>query len=338
MKKTYLISFVLLLLIIGCNDKTKKLSESKKTPRVPDSSKATKTSNQEKIKQFNWDDIAESTVDIGAFPYISPPEGMVVDKEYSTSYEFDKLEFFDGNSSFVLDGRVERIKTEMEGDKEWQEYYFQKSISEYLKSIGAQLLFEGQIPNEFIQKWGEDPNAIYAHMHEFYAGDVVNYPVSIYVLKTPNKKIGVQVSPTSKRIGIVENSAFVQTIEKISADDIFKAIEKEGVATLYINFDTGKSRIKATSYEVIGEVAKMMIDNPNLRISIEGHTDATGNPMDNMRLSKSRAQTVLLALTDEDVDAARLQSKGFGQTKPIDTNTTEEGKAKNRRVELRKLN
>lgn len=338
MKRIFLISLASIT-ILGCNNKSKKLSKSEKITTSTESENANKTNSDiEKTKPFTWDDIEESTADIGAYPYIQPPNGMLIDKEYSTSYEFDRLEFFTGNSFFQLDGKVERLKIKMADDNEWQEYYFQKSISDYLISIGAQLLFEGQIPNEVTQKWGEDPNAIYAHMHEFYACDVVNYPVSIYVLKTPNKKIGIQVSPTSKSIGIVENSAFIQTIEKISADDIFKAIEKEGVATLYINFDTGKSRIKATSYEVIGEVAKMMKNNPNLKISIEGHTDDTGNSMDNMRLSESRAQAVLLALTDEDVNASRLQSKGFGQTKPIDTNTTEEGKAKNRRVELRKLN
>lgn len=338
MKKLFFISLASIT-ILGCNNKTKKLSESEKVITTKDSVKANKTNSDiEKVKLFSWDDIQESTADIGAYPYIQPPKGMLVDREYSTSYEFDRLEFFNGNSFFVLDGKVERLKIKMEDDKEWQEYYFQKSVSDYLTSIGAQLIFDGQIPTKFTQKWGADPNSIYEHMHQFYAADVVNQPVSFYVLKTPTQKIGFQIGSNIQSIGVVEHENFVQTIEKISADDIFKAIEKEGVATLYINFDTGKSRIKATSYKIIGEVAKMMSNNPNLKISIEGHTDDTGNPEDNMRLSESRAQAVLLALTDEDVDASRLQSKGFGQTKPIDANTTEEGKAKNRRVELRKIN
>ncbi len=338
MKRLFLISLASIT-ILACNKETKKLSESVKTNTATSSVKVNKSNSDiKKTKPFNWDEIQKSMVDIGAYPFVSPPKGMIIDKEYSTSYEFDKLEFFDGNSFFVLDGKVERIKIKMEDDKEWQEFYFQKSISDYLKSIGAQSLFEGQIPTELTQKWGEDPNSIYEHMHKFYAVDVVNQPVSFYVLKTPNQKIGFQIGSNSKSIGVVQLQNFVQTIEKISADDIYKAIEKEGVATLYINFDTGKSRIKLTSYDIINEVAKMMKNNPNLRISIEGHTDNTGNAMDNMRLSESRAQAVLLALRDEDVDVSRLQSKGFGQTKPIETNTTKEGKAKNRRVELRKIN
>ncbi len=335
MKKSRLLCGVLLLLFIGCNDKTKKPSESKNTQEVTDLIEI--NSKLEHTKPFNWDDIVESTVDIGAYPYISPPNGMIVDKDYSNSYDFDKLEFFDGHSFFILDGKVERMKIKMKGDKEWQEYYFKKSVSEYLKSIGAHLLFDGQIPNEITQNWGDNPNAVYAHMHEFYAGDVVNYPVSLYVLKTTNKKIGIQVSLSSKSIGIVENSAFQQTIEKIQADAIFKAIEKEGLATLHINFDTGKSRIKAASYEIINEIVKMMKSYPDLKISIEGHTDATGDTKANLQLSESRAKAVLLALTDEGINASRLQSKGFGQERPIDTNNTEEGKANNRRVTLRKI-
>ncbi|MFC4635326.1 OmpA family protein [Dokdonia ponticola] len=337
MKRLFFISLVNLI-ILGCNDNNKKPSESEKVITTKDSVKANKTNSDiEKAKPFSWDDIEESTADIGAYPYIQPPKGMLVDNEYSTYYEFDKLEFFNGNSFFVLDGKVERLKIKMEDDKEWQEYYFQKSVSDYLKSIGAQQLFDSQIPTEFTQKWGADPNSIYEHMNEFYSGDVVNYPVSLFLLKTPNKKIGFQVSSTSRSIGIVEQKVFEQTIEKITANKMINDINTKGFTTLFINFDTGKSRIKAESYEVINEISKMLKSNPDLKISIEGHTDDAGNPEDNMRLSESRAQAVLLALTDEDVEASRLQGIGFGQTKPIETNTTKEGKAKNRRVELRKI-
>ncbi|GMN11376.1 hypothetical protein MTsPCn9_10170 [Croceitalea sp. MTPC9] len=338
MKKISFIHLIILFTITGCKEKPKEQSIPEVGTKTIDLVEVDQEpSNQKRSQPFNWNDIQESTVDIGAYPYISSPKGMVIDKEYSTSYEFDKLEFFNGYSFFLLDGKVERLKMKMTDDKAWQEYYFQKSVSDYLKSIGAQLLFDGQIPTEFTQNWGADPNSIYEHMHEFYATDVVNQPVSFYVLKTPSQKIGFQIGANSQSIGVVEYENLVQTIEKLTADEILNAIEKEGVATLYINFDTGKSRIKATSYEVIAEVVKMMKNNPNLNISIEGHTDATGDTAANLKLSKNRAQSVLLALTDEDVDISRLQSKGFGQTKPIGANNTEEGKAKNRRVELRKI-
>lgn len=296
-------------------------------------------SQEEKEPKFSWDGIPESKADIGAFPYITAPNRLIVDKNESQSYEFDKLEMFNGNTFFVLDGKVERMTLEMDGDKKWEKYWFEKSVSEYLKSIGAKLIFDGQIPYEFIQKWGETPNPQHKHRNEFYAGDVINKPTKMFVLKTDKKKIGFQIISEHARgkIGVVEFKDFEQTIEKITANDILDEINSKGYATLHINFDTGKSRINADSYEVVSEIANMMKANANLKISIEGHTDNVGDKTSNMKLSKNRARSVLMALTDEAIDESRLKSEGFGQNKPVDDNSTEEGRAKNRRVELRKI-
>ncbi|WKB80381.1 OmpA family protein [Cellulophaga lytica] len=333
---------ILVVLFAFFSCKNNKESEVKqpqesKEKEVPALNKNETTEATTTEKEFTWDTVTPSTVDIGAYPYITPPKGMIVDKDGSESFEFDKLEFFDGNTFFVLDGRVDRMQIKMEGDKEWQQYLFDKSVSEYLKSIGANLIFEGQIPSELTKKWGDNPNAIYKHMHEFYGADVVNHPVRFYVLKTEDKKIAFQVSSNSKTISVVENKAFVQTIEKVTADQIFKEITDKGIATLHINFDTGKSRIKADSYEIISEISKMMKSNLDLKISIEGHTDNVGDAASNLKLSKNRAQAVLMAIVEEGISEARLKSEGFGQTKPVGDNTTDSGKAKNRRVELRKL-
>ena len=81
----------------------------------------------------------------------------------------------------------------------------------------------------------------------------------------------------------------------------------------------------------------MLNANPDLKISIEGHTDNVGSEQANMKLSKNRAKSVLIALVDEGVDESRLKSEGYGQSMPIGDNATEEGKALNRRVELRKI-
>jgi outer membrane protein OmpA-like peptidoglycan-associated protein len=297
-------------------------------------------SQEEKESKFSWDDIPESKANIGAFPYITAPNRLIVDKNESQSYEFDKLEMFNGSSFFVLDGKVERMTIEMDGDKKWEKYWFEKSVSEYLKSIGAILIFDGQIPYEFIQKWGETPNPQHEHRNEFYAGDIINKTVKMFVLKTKTKKIGFQIISEHSRgkIGVVEYTDFEQTIEKITADDILDEINTKGYATLYINFDIGKSRINGDSYEVISEIAEMMKANTNLKISIEGHTDNVGNETSNIKLSKNRAMSVFAVLiTDGGIDQSRLKTKGFGQQKPVDDNSTAEGRAKNRRVELRKI-
>nr|BFF41547.1 hypothetical protein BACY1_33520 [Tenacibaculum mesophilum] len=266
---------------------------------------------------------------------------MLVNKNTSSteSYDFHKLEMFDGNSFFDIEGRVDKMGIMMDGNQKWNQYYFDKSIKDYLTAIGAQLIFEGKIPNELVNQKGESVNDRYTYFNNFYVGDVVNHPIRMYVLKTPTKKIGIQIysDVANAQIGVVESKEFEQTIEKITADKIINEINTKGFATLHINFDTGKSRIKADSYEIVSEISKMLKTNPNLKISIEGHTDNVGNEGFNMKLSKNRAKSVLMSLVDEGIEESRLESKGFGHTKPIGNNATEEGKAQNRRVELRKI-
>jgi outer membrane protein OmpA-like peptidoglycan-associated protein len=78
----------------------------------------------------------------------------------------------------------------------------------------------------------------------------------------------------------------------------------------------------------------MLNQNPDLKISIEGHTDNVGTPQSNQILSESRAKSVMNALVSKGISAGRLKYKGWGQTKPIADNASEDGKAKNRRVEI----
>lgn len=103
-----------------------------------------------------------------------------------------------------------------------------------------------------------------------------------------------------------------------------------------VYFDTGKTTIKKQSYGLLDMVAKTLNDNPDLtKIEVQGHTDSDGNDEANLKLSQGRAEAVMKYLvTTGKVDAGRLTAVGYGETKPIDTNATTEGKGNNRRVEF----
>ncbi|PWU04266.1 MAG: flagellar motor protein MotB [Bacteroidetes bacterium] len=101
-----------------------------------------------------------------------------------------------------------------------------------------------------------------------------------------------------------------------------------------IFFDVNKYDLKPESRAELDEVFKLLTDNPNVRISISGHTDDVGKAADNLTLSKNRANAVVAYLISKGIKADRLQANGFGATKPIADNKTEEGKAANRRTEL----
>jgi OOP family OmpA-OmpF porin len=110
------------------------------------------------------------------------------------------------------------------------------------------------------------------------------------------------------------------------------------IVTHGILFDSGSDRIKAESYKTLADIGQLLTGAPDLRLSIEGHTDSEGADDYNLKLSESRAKSVKSYLVDTyKIDGARLETRGLGETKPIDTNDTPEGKATNRRVELIKL-
>jgi outer membrane protein OmpA-like peptidoglycan-associated protein len=109
------------------------------------------------------------------------------------------------------------------------------------------------------------------------------------------------------------------------------------IITYGITFDVGKSTIKPESMGEINRIAKLMEENPDLRFSVEGHTDSTGNAASNQKLSDARSKAVVDKLVELGIDADRLESAGKGQTAPIADNDTDEGRAKNRRVEFVKL-
>jgi OOP family OmpA-OmpF porin len=107
------------------------------------------------------------------------------------------------------------------------------------------------------------------------------------------------------------------------------------VAVYGIYFDTGKAEVKPDSRPALDEIAKLLAQNPGLELLVVGHTDMTGSLDANMKLSQARAESVVQALVSQHgVAAARLKGHGVGPLAPVATNDTEEGRAKNRRVEL----
>lgn len=101
-----------------------------------------------------------------------------------------------------------------------------------------------------------------------------------------------------------------------------------------IRFDVGKTTLKPESMGPINKIFSLMSKKGDLRFSIEGHTDSDGNIETNQRLSEDRAKVVMDKLIEMGITPDRLTSKGWGDSKPIATNNTPEGKANNRRVEF----
>lgn len=145
-------------------------------------------------------------------------------------------------------------------------------------------------------------------------------------------EVGIFSAPTqSYKLWVVEVAQMQQVV---SANKLLDELNKNGFIALYINFDTGKWDLKADGQATVAEIVKMLKAAPAIKIAIEGHTDNVGQALANKTLSEKRAQSVMAAVVAGGIDAKRLSAAGFGQEKPIADNRGEEGRAKNRRVEL----
>ena len=135
-------------------------------------------------------------------------------------------------------------------------------------------------------------------------------------------------------IAIVETKPMEQKLEG-NAGAMMQALQSTGHVAVYgINFDFGKATIRPDPVAVLADILSLLSADPNLRLTIEGHTDNVGQSGFNQKLSADRATSVKVWLVTNGVDAARLQTAGFGDTRPVVDNHIDEGRAKNRRVEL----
>lgn len=223
---------------------------------------------------------------------------------YITDYEFEEF----GSAVFILE-KGDEVK--VEGKKTYI-YYESKEDVPTLK---------------IIRNYSNAIKKIGGTSYEYFN----NRAWMFYIKGNYEIWIDVYAGENHYTLTIVEKGEVVQEINAIS---LYEELNKTGKAVLYINFESGKSVILPESKKIIEEIVTMMTQNPDLKISVEGHTDNVGTEAANQNLSEERARSVAEAIIAGKIDKSRLQSKGFGEMKPIADNKTEDGRAKNRRVEL----
>lgn len=235
----------------------------------------------------------------------------------ATDSEFADYRFYNGKNCTTVEGRKYfreyRLK---ENAKQASELQISRNYSNIIKSMGGTVVFEGQCSgSDCAEKCG----------YRMMIGKVIKEGNELWLEIVPFND-GIEYNLT-----VVVKEAMKQDV---TARDMFEALNHDGHIALYINFDTGKSTIKPESSTIIDQIVQMLNANPGLKISVEGHTDNVGNPKSNKMLSNERAKAVVRAIVAQGIDAKRLSALGHGQDKPIADNRTEEGRAKNRRVEL----
>jgi OOP family OmpA-OmpF porin len=138
------------------------------------------------------------------------------------------------------------------------------------------------------------------------------------------------------QLDVIEVKPIETGLVTVNAEALATDITKTGHVAVYgIYFDTGKADVQSESEPVLKEIAKLLQQSPRLNLHVVGHTDNIGTLISNMELSKLRAEAVVKTLVSKyEIDAKRLHPVGVGPLAPVASNKTEEGRAKNRRVEL----
>ena len=138
------------------------------------------------------------------------------------------------------------------------------------------------------------------------------------------------------RVAMVDENA-VSKPAPIPATNLLEGLDTKGFIDVYgINFDIGKYKVKVESYLIIDQIASYLKDHAQLKVVIEGHTDNTGSDALNMTLSDKRAAAIKAEIVKCGIDPGRMETKGYGATKPIADNKTAEGRTQNRRVTIKK--
>ena len=331
---------------VGCVEKQDTTKQQTSTKRQSDSPSDTAVSinalpsstpaqdtNTPAINGFDLSRVPLVTPQLGKFPYLGLIEGYqptTKKPNYNKEAAFDKYEFFDSFKIIPVEGRLVTIEAKGEGTSAFEIF---KTYESLVTNLGGVKVYEGNLHPiwkrkiKFADARQRDP---------VFRQD----QVGVYMLRTPEKEIWVEAYVSDFRnkggyfLTVVEKQALDTRASLLAADEMKKELDAKGHVALYINFDFDKADIRPESQPIIDEIVKLLKDNPELYLTVEGHTDNVGTPDYNKRLSGMRDRSVVAALKAQGIQMPRLVAVGYGQEKPIADNNTDGGRAQNRRVEL----
>lgn len=264
-------------------------------------------------------------------PMITPyPGSTILNREVK---DFDIFELPVGpatsgkpNETRKPEGKVTSIRYQTAKGRSTLE--IMRNYESALTQAGFQILFNCSDsacgPQTQIMGFGYMPN-IQSH---YAAAKLARPEGDVYV--------GLHVEANATYLNVIETKPMEAGLVKITSEELASGISREGHIAVYgITFDTGKADFRAEALPVLEQIATLIKGNPALKLHVVGHTDNVGDFTMNMDLSKRRAESVVKELTVKYAVAGdRLKASGVGPVAPVATNKTEQGRAKNRRVEL----
>lgn len=293
---------------------------------------------------FDTSSVAMTTASLPPFPFFKDPEGLENDLKGNEAIKpFDRHYFIAGGKLVAQEGRIGLFVYNLGNPPSGRPFSMIEFLRNYenaITALGGRKISNTQFTLELPDTVGGRDT-----LDKFWRGapPVPEAEHYSYLIRTDAKEYWIHVSagatvPLIGFVTVLEKQAMQSSLAFLDAAAMKKELDAKGRVALYINFDTDKAILRPDAQPIIEEINKLLSADAALKLSIEGHTDSTGGAEHNRQLSGSRARSVFGALVGLGVDPSRLSSKGFGPDKPLADNSTDDGRAKNRRVELVKVN
>ncbi|HEX8610109.1 MAG TPA: OmpA family protein [Telluria sp.] len=281
------------------------------------------------------DNIAVIGTPMPPFPFVDYPENIAKEKQQTKTSDFDQLHLIVGNRIHAVEGRFRRLAFDL-ADAGISRFQAQRDYARAATDMGGVKVNTSKPKDAAFEK----ASGVYTDaMAKTLDYPNENYSYDTYFFPTPTgrKWMLIMASENSVRVTSIEEKQTASVVKMVTAAVMKSELDSKGHVALYINFDTDKAAIRADGKPAVDEIAALMKKETALHLSVEGHTDNVGDKARNATLSRERAQAVVQALVGDGIDGARLNAAGHGSDKPLTDNGSEEGRAKNRRVELVKV-
>lgn len=283
---------------------------------------------------FDIRTLSVSEAPLGEFPYLGLPDGYRAGK--TTARKFERVPFWTGDRLEWVEGRVHGAGISAAEGAEYSHLELVRNIEALVTGLGGHHIASAKMPREATDAIQQTSIAV-----ELVdgLGDIYNDPMDTFVIRRADRDIWIHLARSGNNGSwmIAETRPVEITAQVLPADALRQSLERDGKVAIEVNFATDQAVLLPTSKPQIEQVVALLRQDPALRLAVNGHTDNTGSADHNLRLSQARARTVVDTLIAAGIAGERLESAGFGDSQPVADNASEEGKAKNRRVELVKV-
>jgi OOP family OmpA-OmpF porin len=268
------------------------------------------------------------------FPFIDYPSTVNSGGQFTTESDFDQMSVIVGNKLHTVEGRF-KLTSFYLSDAKISEFQARRDYTKAALDMGGVKVNTAKPDDEaFVAANGGESSDL---TKKTKFDSRASYDVYFLPTAAGRKWLVLIINDSKANILAIEEKITGSSVKMVTAVEMKSELEREGHVALYINFDTDKAAIRADGKPAVDQIVTLMKQESALRLAVEGHTDNVGDAAHNVKLSRERAQAVVLALRGDGIDAARLSAAGIGAAKPIADNANEEGRAKNRRVELVKV-